>query len=619
MEKIGNNSLLGGSDLDCKYCGTQLPDVAKFCFICGKVVEGDSVPEKKNEEENNIGMNEIDDSVEEVYNVDSKVAESIEYEPLEVEHEIEEFKEEYEADESKEENFHDSSKDDDEEGHEEEKGGYSIMVNPDYVPPEPEEEIVLFAEHIDYQSIYREKADRIEKIVVKIGTVACIIAVVAVVGFLGFKFMSSKKFDKTIQEARSEYNAGNYELALSKIEEAKGIYTADEVEIGILQADVYVAQGENDKALSSILETYNNNRDKELYNKYLSVKNSIEETDDNAADDSNDTSDMQDQGELTSAEEGSEEYLKLLGEAEKFLETGDFDSAINSCNEAVKVDATIESVYVVYAQACDGKKDYKKAAAILEVGVDKLNDVGKSVSADYSNMLKKYQETAATLEEYEKFYVKLYDVAKAFYSTTDISGLIKCVLDDEFKSVIANSQVTYYTQQSGFVSEISDGEGMAVYNNGYLYYGSFKDGKRSGSGIFAAVAKDDEGKIKYNYYKGDWSGDLPNGKGTIFYAQEYGTPDIAVSITTGTFKNGYENGVMTRSKTVAGKKWGKMEYKVKDGVPQPLKDGKGNVVKNKDNLPVLGYHYFNNKPTYVITIVEGSLFGVEGLGLNLTQ
>ncbi len=644
----------------CKNCGTTLPDIAKFCFICGKTI----TPLDDNSDEKNIDDNADSDAVSTENNdsadehsadkeredvAESEAKEEQESAPKEVDGEenveeeadevvednvaneeavaeqttetgtsqndsSEDNKDSKESNDSKEDKSSNDKKDsatqDDEEKEEEKKdtntGGYRIMVNPDYVPPEIPEEKPLFVEHIDYQSIYAKKAEKIEKILLRVGTVVGILAVAAGIGFAGYKLYNSHQFNSVMDTARNQYNAGNYEQAITTLNDAKQMKGADENEVVSLLADVYVDMDDYDTAMQEILKVYNQTGDADLYKKYQSIKEDADAYN-------------FDEEDIVYKDEGSDEFQELISQARELVSSGDYDGAIEKCKEAGKMDDTLEAVYLVYASAYAKKNDYEMAVTILDKGITILNEkAGKSVSDDYNKLLKKYKSVGERLEEYADLMNNLYKSMDEVFAISSVKNAIDILTGDDFSDASAISEVTYYTEENGFINSISAGKGLAVYKNGYVYYGEFKNGKREGNGVLMAASNEDD-NIKYNLYKGEWSNDLPEGKGSIIYVENFSTDDMAMSATAGTFKAGYEDGKMSRNKTVAGTKWGTMEYSVKQGVPVPLRDYKGQIVTNKDGKEVLGYHYFNDKQTHVVTIVEGSLFGVEGLGLSMTQ
>lgn len=100
--------------------------------------------------------------------------------------------------------------------------------------------------------------------------------------------------------------------------------------------------------------------------------------------------------------------------------------------------------------------------------------------------------------------------------------------------------------------------GYASYNNGERYEGTFKDGKRSGTGIMTFIEFSRiDGSQQKAIYKGDWRHNQRNGEGTmnwerdgvvfkgqwkndekLFGTETLGNKDVYV----GTFKNNLFHG-----------------------------------------------------------------------------
>lgn len=95
------------------------------------------------------------------------------------------------------------------------------------------------------------------------------------------------------------------------------------------------------------------------------------------------------------------------------------------------------------------------------------------------------------------------------------------------------------------------GKGLAVYENNAYYCGEFKDGERSGEGMWLQVfVYKNEGEnlgIMEHSYNGSWSKDLPNGEGQEHFSFDYDKVRLdydIISNVIGNFKDGYYDGEM---------------------------------------------------------------------------
>ncbi len=97
------------------------------------------------------------------------------------------------------------------------------------------------------------------------------------------------------------------------------------------------------------------------------------------------------------------------------------------------------------------------------------------------------------------------------------------------------------------------GKGLAVYGNNTYYCGGWKEGLRSGKGMWLQAAVYDDSNADQNkgviehIYNGSWSKDLPNGQGQEHFTYDYhvlNQKSRTVTNVIGEFKDGYYNGEM---------------------------------------------------------------------------
>lgn len=126
------------------------------------------------------------------------------------------------------------------------------------------------------------------------------------------------------------------------------------------------------------------------------------------------------------------------------------------------------------------------------------------------------------------------------------------------------------------------GKGLAVYGNNTYYCGEWKEGLRSGQGMWLQIAIYDEtNKIQNrglleHMYNGKWSKDLPNGQGQEHFSFDYdilNEKDKTIANVIGNFKDGYYHGemyIMTAENNGSTKDWNGV---CKNGVWQTLLEG----------------------------------------------
>lgn len=143
-----------------------------------------------------------------------------------------------------------------------------------------------------------------------------------------------------------------------------------------------------------------------------------------------------------------------------------------------------------------------------------------------------------------------YDMAVSFFDNKSVQ--------DYFMSMSENN-VLYFGPYNA--AGQMHGKGVGIYDRGqYIYCGEYKNGLRSGHGVWLKGIRLDEetglpkngtsdskpdSKMSYTYFEGAWENDKPNGYGEnhLIYPQE---GDLSVT-RSGNYTDGYENGEMAVS------------------------------------------------------------------------
>ena len=139
-----------------------------------------------------------------------------------------------------------------------------------------------------------------------------------------------------------------------------------------------------------------------------------------------------------------------------------------------------------------------------------------------------------------------YDTAVSFFENKSVQ--------DYFMSMNEN-KVIYFGPYNA--AGQMHGKGVGIYDRGqYIYCGEYKNGIRSGHGVWLdGIRIDDETglpknglpdkKDAYDYYEGAWENDKPNGYGE--YHVIYPKEGNLSATRSGNYPDGYENGEMTVS------------------------------------------------------------------------
>lgn len=95
-----------------------------------------------------------------------------------------------------------------------------------------------------------------------------------------------------------------------------------------------------------------------------------------------------------------------------------------------------------------------------------------------------------------------------------------------------------------------NGKGLAVYADNAYYFGDWKNGKRSGRGMYWKTFPDKTASINgatgilEHQYSGRWSNDYPNGEGQEHFTFDYSlaSGEYAIANVIGNFEDGYYDG-----------------------------------------------------------------------------
>ena len=223
------------------------------------------------------------------------------------------------------------------------------------------------------------------------------------------------------------------------------------------------------------------------------------------------------------------------------------------------------------------------------------------------------EEEAAAAEEAERVALeeahsdtlqKLYEC----FEGEDLDAVKDMMRTEEFTDladeVIGNNSFYHGTKTPEGSRE---GKGIAVYENGYYYYGDFAGNMRSGHGILMRAVYSESSAIGSFVYEGEWSNDKPNGQSKCtsnYYKDKIGASGLSKQVITGTYTDGLENGQMTLEGTPKGGGTVKYSYTAENGVAKKISD-EDSGVKGQYIIAKSGDGKSN-------LTSDGSLRGVEG-------
>ena len=314
-----------------------------------------------------------------------------------------------------------------------------------------------------------------------------------------------------------------------------------------------------------------------------------------------------------------------LARAEKFMDQMDYEQAVIAFQAAIKIEPKRADAYLGLASAYQGMGKQEEAVQILAAGYENTRD--REVSGQLEDVVMMRYEAYMEEGDYEraeKILEFLYeatgdretkkmidelknqeeldrqsrDLLDQLYKACEGGNLeyVKDIMNTaDYQTLLmkANDRITYPS---------ATGNSVAVFNNKALYYGNLKDGKREGSGIW--IKSDAEST---NVYEGQWSGDMPDGSGTVTFTKyTAGGAVVYTARTSGTFTRGKENGTMTLVH-MQNNETNTFNYTASNGIAEPM----NGVVQNRSGSQyVVAVSREHSENEFVTTASEE--YGVYG-------
>ena len=242
---------------------------------------------------------------------------------------------------------------------------------------------------------------------------------------------------------------------------------------------------------------------------------------------------------LTACGDNSAKWQEQYDLGQRYLTDGNYEEAILAFTAAIEIDPKQALAYVgrgdaYVAQAGtlsgeDAQALYEKALADYETAAS----LGDAAAAE------KLAELRAVIAA-EPLLAELY----ARFSAEDIEGAKTLMRQADYRALSAGVEAV------PLVYEGEPGTVAAVYSGDYYYFGGWRNGQRSGHGLWIRAVFDD-GDLDAELYDGQWSGDLPNGEGTILRERsadkiqvEEGYTTSVKTVICGTFQDGMYHGTI---------------------------------------------------------------------------
>jgi len=271
----------------------------------------------------------------------------------------------------------------------------------------------------------------------------------------------------------------------------------------------------------------------------------------------------------------SHAYIMLAGTL------GNGPEAIEAYQNALVYNKSNTNAYWGMAGIYENNGDEDNVLMALQTGYINTNDANMKIKADNIEIERQRQQAemeALAAEEAERLayeeshndklsrLIALFQVDKP-----NMDEIKKMIRSEEFvdmaDEVIGANNSFYYGDRDE--SGKRSGKGIAVYADGYYYYGDFADDMRNGNGIYLRAVYAESSSIGSFIFEGSFSNDKPNGKGTAtsnFYKDKISSAELVKQVITGEYVDGLENGSMSLTGLTKGGASVKYSYKSENGI-----------------------------------------------------
>lgn len=260
---------------------------------------------------------------------------------------------------------------------------------------------------------------------------------------------------------------------------------------------------------------------------------------------------------------------------------GNGPEAIAAYQNALSYNASNTNAYWGMAGIYENNGDEDNVLLTLQTGYVNTNDSNMKIKADNIEIERariKAEEEALAAEEAERLALeeshndKLSKLIELFRAEKpDMEAIKDMIRTEEFvdmvDEVIGENNSFYYGDRDE--SGKRAGTGVAVYEDGYFYYGEYADDVRNGHGTIIRAVYSESSSIGSYIFEGEFSADKPNGKGTAtsnYYKDKISSEGLVKQVVTGEYTDGLENGSMNLTGTTKSGASVKYTYKVENGV-----------------------------------------------------
>lgn len=317
-------------------------------------------------------------------------------------------------------------------------------------------------------------------------------------------------------------------------------------------------------------------------------------------------------------EEGNEQIKSAIVKAYMSMAEvyGDGDEALLCYQNALQMNPDNKTAYWSIANIYEARGDEDTMLEVLHKGFEDTGDESmnaKVFAIEEERARIQAEEEARIAEEEakraeEEARAAKLEPLKQLFIDKDYDAIKDKLREEEyvaFSDEVIGDNSYYFGDYD--VDGNREGYGIAVYENGYYYYGEFHGGVRSGHGVIMRASYSESSSIGSFLFEGEWSDDKPNGEGVAksnYFKDRISATDFATKEISGNYTGGLEDGTMTLVGTTRGGAKRKFTYKAKDGIAEK---------SSNDDSGVKGQYIIAQTDDKSESLTsDGSKRGVEG-------
>lgn len=380
-------------------------------------------------------------------------------------------------------------------------------------------------------------------------------------------YVGLKEFDKALEVLNSCYQKKATVQLKEKIEEVTAAKTDEEFLQSISRGDVYFSNQEYGKAIT-VYEEAKLIKRKDILPYQKIIQAYIKQEQYVAAEE-----EVAEGIEVTGNEELyklfasiehyllKDEYDEIIAQAKEYFYQENYEDGITAYREAIKLLPEEKEAYQTLGQYYIDQQDYDSAVTLLTKGTSYNKD------ADLKELL----DLATVKQQAEEKRITILSELQAALVKKDIATVLTITGSDFYQTEILQEVPIYYGVARDNGS--SGGDCLVIYSEEHLYNGTLKNGMKQGTGIYLALSSNEFGD-SYYYYEGEWSNDIPGGKGRTVYTRlknnASGELHEYMTVTEGTFFHALEDGAMKKIIYEDGKETKWIKYRASNGIPMAM-------------------------------------------------